>query len=384
MTYELTSEQQAIFDLARRFAIERLKPSAIAWDQQGHFPLNVIRETAALGFGGMFISEELGGAGLSRLDGSLVFEGLSYGCPVIAAFISVHNMCGWIIDRFGSADLRTVWCPRLSSMQTIASYCLTEPNSGSDAAALRTRAQRHGELYVLNGTKAFISGAPVSDLYVSMVRTDGDGPRGISALVVEKGSEGLSFGAPERKMGWRAQPTAMVQFDSCRVPAGNLIGKEGEGFRYAMAALDGGRINIAACSLGAAQSALDLAVDYVKERHAFGRPLADLQSVQFRLADLETELGAARVLLRQAAAKLDARSADATKFCAMAKRFVTDAGFRVANEALQLFGGYGYLADYGVEKIVRDLRVHQILEGTNEIMRVIIARSLLSGGTTRD
>jgi alkylation response protein AidB-like acyl-CoA dehydrogenase len=366
MDFDLTTEQKSIFDTARAFAIEKLAPKAVEWDQTKHFPTDVIRELADLGMCGMFVREEHGGAGLSRLDGTLVYEALSYGCPTIAAFVSIHNMCAWMIDSFGSDEQRARWLPELVNAQCFASYCLTEPGSGSDAAALATRAAEEDEDLVLTGSKSFISGGGVSDLYIVMARTGEAGPSGISAILVEKGAPGLSFGAQEKKMGWNAQPTAMVLLDQCRVPLGNLLGGFGRGFSYAMQALDGGRLNIAACSLGAAQAAFDKTID-------------QFQALQFRLADMETGLQTARCLLRQAAAKLDAKSPDATRFCAMAKCFVTDTGFAVANDALQLHGGYGYLADYGIEKIVRDLRVHQILEGTNEIMRHVIARDLLAG-----
>jgi alkylation response protein AidB-like acyl-CoA dehydrogenase len=328
--------------------------------------------------GAIIVREESGGSGLSRLDATLIFEGLASGCPSFAAFVSIHNMCAWMIDRFGSEAVRASRLPALISMEKIASYCLTEPGSGSDAAALKTRAERTNEGYALSGAKAFISGAGFSDLYIVMARTGGEGPKGVSALIVDDGTPGLGFGAREKKMGWGCQPTAAVLFDDCRIPAENLLGDEGEGFSYAMAGLDGGRLNIAACSLGAAQAAFDKALLYMGERKAFGQTLDQFQALRFRLADMETELQAARAFLRQTAARLDAGAADAAKHCAMAKRFVTDVAFKVANEALQLHGGYGYLADFGVEKIVRDLRVHQILEGTNEIMRVIVSRALLA------
>lgn len=377
MDFALKEEQGAIFDMARAFAEEHIAPGAAEWDETGTLPVDVIRRTAELGMAGIYVGEEHGGSALTRLDATLIFEALSYGCPAVAAFLSIHNMVAWMVDRFGSEEMRARWVPKLTSMETIASYCLTEPGSGSDAAALRTTAAKTESGYVLNGSKAFISGGGVSDLYLVMVRTGGEGPRGISTVLVENGTPGLSFGANEKKMGWKAQPTSIVQFDDCAIPAGNLVGEEGKGFSYAMMGLDGGRLNIAACSLGAAQCALDKAARYMHERRAFGRTLADFQALQFKLADMETELQAARTFLRQAAWKLDNKAPDATRFCAMAKRFVTDTGFRVANEALQIHGGYGYLADYGIEKIVRDLRVHQILEGSNEIMRVIIARQLL-------
>ena len=378
MNFALTEEQQAIFEMARDFGAEKIAPRAADWEAEGTIPREVLQEAAALGLAAIYVSEENGGSGLSRLDATLIFEALSMACPSVAAFISIHNMCAWMIDSFASDEMKARWLPKLATMETIASYCLTEPNSGSDAAALTTRAERTNEGYVMNGTKSFISGGGYSDLYVVMSRTGAEGAKGISAILVENGMDGLSFGAPERKMGWRSQPTTEVRMDACKVPAENLIGEEGAGFRYAMAGLDGGRLNIAASALGGAQSALDKALTYTGERKAFGKTIDQFQGLQFRLADMETELQAARVFLRQAAWKLDNKAPDATKFCAMAKRFVTDTAFEVANQALQLHGGYGYLADYGVEKIVRDLRVHQILEGTNEIMRLITARALLA------
>ncbi|MGN6548966.1 MAG: acyl-CoA dehydrogenase family protein [Pararhizobium sp.] len=378
MDFALSEEQQAIFDMAKAFGAEQIAPNAYAWEEAGTIPREVLAAAGALGLGALYVSEEKGGAGLSRLDGTLVFEALGQACPSVASFISIHNMCAWMIARFATATFQEKWLSRLVSMEAIASYCLTEPGSGSDASALRTRAERTNEGYRLSGTKSFISGGGYSDLYIVMCRTGEEGPRGISAMVVEDGSEGLAFGAPERKMGWRAQPTAEVQLDGCPVPAENLLGDEGAGFRYAMMGLGGGRLNIAAAALGGAQASLDKALSYMRERRAFGKSLDQFQALQFRLADMETELQAARSLLRQAAWKLDTGAPDATKFCAMAKRFVTDAASKVANDALQLHGGYGYLADYGIEKIVRDLRVHQILEGTNEIMRLITARALLA------
>ncbi len=378
MEFELTEEQSAIREMALAFANDKLAPTAIEWDETGYFPEDVVRSTGELGLAGIYVREDVGGSGLGRLDAALIFEALAHGCPSIGSFISIHNMVAWMIDRFGTEEQRQTWLPKLCAMELIASYCLTEPGSGSDAAALRTKAQKDGNGWKLNGTKAFISGAGHSDIYLAMVRTGDDGPKGVSAVLIENGTEGLSFGANERKMGWRAQPTAQVQFDDCRIPADHLLGEEGKGFRYAMAGLDGGRLNIAASALGAAQAALDKALAYAKERKAFGKSIADFQSLQFKLADMAIELEAARVLLYQSAWKLDRQSPDATKHCAMAKRFVTDAAFKVANEALQIHGGYGYLADYGIEKIVRDLRVHQILEGTNEIMRLIVARQILA------
>jgi alkylation response protein AidB-like acyl-CoA dehydrogenase len=378
LDFALTGEQQAILDMARGFAREQLAPHAVEWDETGHFPEDVVRSVGELGLAAIYVREDVGGSGLGRLESTLIFEALAEGCPSIAAFISIHNMCAWMIDTFGTDEQRHHWLPKMCRMELLSSYCLTEPGSGSDAAALRTRASKDNTGWTLNGTKSFISGAGRSDMYIVMARTGADGPRGISALIVENGVSGLSFGANERKMGWRAQPTAQVNLDGCHVPAANLLGEEGAGFRYAMAGLDGGRLNIAASALGGAQAALEQTLSYVRDRRAFGRPISDFQALQFRLADMETELQAARTFLRHAAWKLDNRAPDASKFCAMAKRFVTDVSFDVANQALQLHGGYGYLADYGIEKIVRDLRVHQILEGTNEIMRVIIARQLLA------
>lgn len=376
MDFALNEDQVAIQDAARAFAEGQLAPHSAEWDENKHFPVDVLRQAAELGFAGIYVNEDVGGSGLSRLDASIIFEALSYGDVPVAAYLTIHNMASWMIDRFGSDDLRRRYLPRLTSMELIASYCLTEPGSGSDAAAMRTTAKLEGDHYVLNGGKAFISGGGVSDVYVVMARTGGDGAKGVSAFVVEKGTPGLSFGANERKMGWNAQPTAQVNFDNCRVPVENRIGQEGEGFRFAMMGLDGGRLNIASCSLGGAQFALDTAKAYLETRNQFGRPLKDFQALQFKLADMATELEAARLMVRRAAHALDSKHPEATKLCAMAKRFATDAGFQVANDALQLHGGYGYLQDYPLERIVRDLRVHQILEGTNEIMRVIIAREM--------
>ena len=375
--FTLEDDQIAIRDMARAFAAERLAPKAVEWDQEKHFPVDVLREAAGLGMGGVYVRDDVGGSGLSRLDAALIFEALASGCPSIAAYISIHNMSSWMIDAYGSDEQRRQWLPKLCTMDLLASYCLTEPGAGSDAAALRTRAVRDGDTYVLNGQKQFISGAGAGDLYVAMVRTGGEGPSGISTLVVPGDTPGLSLGANERKMGWNAQPTRAVIFENARVPVANRLGDEGIGFKIAMAGLDGGRLNIAACSVGGAQAALDKALAYMGERHAFGRRLDEFQALQFRLADMATELEVARTFLWRAAAALDRKDADATTLCAMAKRFATDVGFEVANQALQLHGGYGYLSEYGIEKIVRDLRVHQILEGTNEIMRVIIARALI-------
>lgn len=376
--FALNAEQQAIVEMARGFAQQKLAPKAIEWDQEKHFPVDVLRQAAALGMGGVYVREDFGGSGLSRLDAALIFEALATGCPSIAAYISIHNMCTWMIDSFGDEAQRAKWIPRLCTMENLASYCLTEPGAGSDAAALRTRAVKDGDAYVLNGVKQFISGAGTSDIYVVMARTSDAGANGISAFVVEKGTPGLSFGANEKKMGWSAQPTRQVILDGARIPAGNLLASEGLGFKIAMAGLDGGRVNIAACSLGGAQAALDKSVSYMAERQAFGRRLSDFQALQFRLAQIAIDVEAARSFLWRAASALDAKDPEATKLCAMAKKFTTDACFSVANDALQLHGGYGYLAEYGIEKIVRDLRVHQILEGANEIMLLITARKLIA------
>jgi hypothetical protein len=376
----LTEDQTLIQDTARRFAADKLRPNAGRWDEEHIFPRATVKEAADLGFAGIYVPEQFGGSGLTRFDAALIFEQLAMGCITTAAFISIHNMASWMIATFGNDEQRERFLPALMSMDKMASYCLTEPNSGSDAAALRTSARKDGNgHYVLNGTKAFISGAGENDVYVCMVRTGEAGPKGISTIVVEKGTPGLSFGKNERKMGWNAQPTATVIFEECRVPAENLLWDEGMGFKIAMMGLDGGRLNIAATSLGGAQEALDRALNYAGERKAFGKSLLDFQATQFKLADMATELEAARVFLYHAASKLDAKAHDATKFCAMAKRFVTDTGFKVANDALQIHGGYGYLKDYEIERIVRDVRVNQILEGANEIMRVIIARELMKG-----
>jgi alkylation response protein AidB-like acyl-CoA dehydrogenase len=377
MNFDLTEDQRAFQDTARAFAESHLRPKAAAWDESGHFAVEEMRQAAELGFAAIYIKGDVGGSELSRLDAAIIFEELSWGCTATAAYLTIHNMASWMIDRFGSDELRHRFLPKMTTMEHVASYCLTEPNSGSDAAALRTRAVRDGDHYVLNGSKAFISGAGHSDIYVCMVRTGEDGPKGVSCLVIEKGTPGLSFGKPERKMGWNAQPTAAVVFEDCRVPVANLVGKEGEGFRFAMMGLDGGRLNIGACSLGTARSALETARNYLSERKAFGRPLSDFQGLQFKLADMATDLEASRLMIRHAAARLDARDPKATMYCAMAKRHATDMGFAVANEALQIHGGYGYLKDFPLERHVRDLRVHQILEGTNEIMRMIVARELL-------
>ena len=378
MDFALSEEQTAIFDMAYAFGQEHIAPHAQTWEKAGTIPKTLWPEVGALGFGGLYVTEDGGGAGLSRLDATLVFEALSMACPSVASFLSIHNMCAKMLDSFGSDELKSRVMPDIIAMNTVLSYCLTEPGSGSDAAALKTRAERTNEGYTLNGTKAFISGGGYSDAYVAMVRTADEGARGVSTVYVEAGTEGLSFGGLEDKMGWRSQPTAQVQFDNCNISATNLVGTEGDGFKYAMIGLDGGRLNIAACSLGAAQIALTKTLAYMGERKAFGKPIDQFQGLQFRLADMEIELQAARTFLRHAAWKLDTGAPDATKFCAMAKKFVTETGSKVVDQCLQLHGGYGYLADYGIEKLVRDLRVHQILEGTNEIMRVIVARDLLA------
>jgi alkylation response protein AidB-like acyl-CoA dehydrogenase len=375
--FALDADQIAMREMARGFADEHLAPNAIAWDEAKHFPVAEMRKAAALGMGGVFVAEDVGGSALSRLTGTLIFEALATGCPTVAAYMSIHNMTAALIDTFGSAEQRRRYLPRLCSMELLASYCLTEPGSGSDAAALATRAVRNGDHYTINGQKQFISGAGASDLYLVMARTGGDGPAGISAFIVPGDAPGISFGANERKMGWNAQPTRAVMLEDVRVPAADRLSDEGSGFKIAMTGLDGGRLNIAACSLGGAQSALEKTLAYMKERKAFGKRLDEFQALQFRLADMATALEASRAFLWHAAAAVDRGEANATQLSAMAKRFVTDACFDVANQALQLHGGCGYLAEYGIEKIVRDLRVHQILEGTNEIMRLIVARSLV-------
>lgn len=377
MDFALTEEQSAIFDMARAFGAEHIAPHARSWEAEGTIPKDLWPKLAELGFGGLYVSEDQGGSGLSRLDATLVFEALSQSCASVAAFLSIHNMCAYMIDAHGSAALKSRILPNALTMDTILSYCLTEPGSGSDAAALKTKAERTNEGYELTGTKAFISGGGYSDAYIVMARTGEDGPKGISAILIEDGAAGLSYGCLEDKMGWRSQPTRQVQMDACKAASENLLGEEGHGFKYAMAGLDGGRLNIAACSLGAAQAALDQTLAYMKERQAFGKPIDQFQGLQFRLADMEIALQSARTFLRQAAWNLDTGAPEATKFCAMAKKQVTEVGSQIADGCLQLHGGYGYLADYGIEKIVRDLRVHQILEGTNEIMRLITARHLI-------
>ena len=375
--FALTPDHLAIRDMAKAFADERIAPHALKWDETEHFPVDVLREAAALGMATIYVREENGGSGMTRLDATLIFEALSTGCPSVASFLSIHNMVSWVVDRFGSAELQARYLPRLASMELIASYCLTEPGAGSDAAALTTRARRDGDIYVLDGVKQFISGAGASDVYLVMARTGEGGAGGISAFMVEKGTPGLGFGANEKKMGWRTQPTRQVIMEGARVPAANLVGAEGDGFKIAMAGLDGGRLNIGACSIGGGQAALDKAIAYMRERKAFGRRIADFQALPFGSPTSRPRWKPRARCLWRAASALDEKSLEATRLCAMAKRVATDAGFNAANDALQLFGGYGYLADYGVEKLVRDLRVHRILEGTNEIMRVIVARGLI-------
>ena len=379
MQFALTDDQRQIQEMAQRFTADRLTPNAGHWDEHHIFPRDVIRETADLGFSAIYVSPESGGIGMGRLEAALIFEAMAYGCPSTSAFISIHNMASWMIDAFGSDELKARYLPGMIAMDQLASYCLTEPGSGSDAAALRTRADLDGDHYVVSGSKAFISGGGVNEVYVTMVRTGGAGPAGISALVIEKDMPGVSFGAPEKKLGWHSQPTAQVNFDGVRVPVANRVGAEGEGFKIAMTGLDGGRLNIGACSLGGAQRCLDESLTYTRGRAQFGRAISDFQATQFRLADMETELQAARMLLYTAAEKVTHGASDKTKFAAMAKRLATDTGSRVVDEALQLHGGYGYLQDYPIERFLRDLRVHRILEGTNEIMRVIIAREMMRG-----
>jgi len=376
MDFNLTEEQRAFQETARAFARDAMMPHARAWDEGEVFPVDCMREAASLGFGGLYVREDVGGSELTRLDAAIIFEELAQGCTSTAAYISIHNMASWMIDAFGSEDLRRKYLPKLCTMEHFASYCLTEPGAGSDAANLSTRARRDGEHYVLDGAKAFISGAGASDIYVVMARTGEAGPRGISCIVVEKGTPGLSFGAPEKKLGWKSQPTAMVNFENCRVPVENRVGAEGQGFKIAMAGLDGGRLNIGACSIGGAQFCLDRTIDYMRERKQFGSRLADFQALQFRVADFATELEAARLLLHRAAAAVGEQEPGATRLAAQAKRLATDTGFNVVNGCLQLHGGYGYLRDHPIERVLRDVRVHQILEGTNEIMRLIVSRQM--------
>ena len=373
----LSEEQIAFYDVAKDFALKKMAPNAEKWDEEKIFPIETLQELAALGFGGIYVNPDLGGSGLSRLDASLIFEALSQGCTSTSAFLSIHNMANWMIDSFASNELKEKFVPDLCSMNKIASYCLTEAGAGSDAGSLKTKAIRDGDFYVINGTKSFISGGGYSDVYVTMVRTGDDSASGISTFLIEKDTPGLSFGAQEKKMGWNSQPTAQVIFEDCKVPAENIIGNEGDGFKIAMKGLDGGRLNIAACSLGTAQSAFEKAVEYAGDREQFGKKIQDFQSIQFKLADMATELEASRLMLRDAANKVDDNAPDKTKAAAMAKRFVTDMSFKIVNEALQIHGGYGYLKDYPLERNLRDVRVHQILEGTNEIMNVIISREIL-------
>lgn len=375
--FALTEDQLAIQEMARRFTADMITPHAAKWDEEHIFPRETIKAAAELGFAAIYVSEESGGIGLGRLEAALIMEAMAYGCPATSAFVSIHNMASWMIDTFGSQDVKHRFLPDLVTMDKMASYCLTEPGSGSDAAALKTTARLEGDHYVVNGTKQFISGGGVNDIYVTMVRTGVDGPKGITCLVVEKDMPGLSFGAPERKLGWNASPTAQVIFDNVKVPVANRVGAEGDGFRFAMAGLDGGRLNIGACSLGGAQRCLDEAVAYTKDRQQFGQPIADFQNTQFTLADMATDLEAARALLYLAACKVTAGAPDKSRFSAMAKRLATDSGSKIVNDALQLFGGYGYLRDYPIERFWRDLRVHSILEGTNQVMRMIVGRDLL-------
>ena len=374
--FDLTDEQRQIQEMAQQFTADAITPHAAEWDEKHIFPRDTIRAAAELGFGSIYVSEDSGGIGLGRLEAALIMEAMAYGCPSTSAFVSIHNMASWMIDRFGSQAIKDKYLPSLVTMEKMASYCLTEPGSGSDAAALKTKAVKDGDHYVVTGSKAFISGGGENEVYVCMVRTGQEGPKGISCLVIEKDMPGVSFGAQEKKLGWHSQPTAQVNFDGVRVPAENLVGGEGEGFRIAMMGLDGGRLNIGACSLGGAQRCLDEAVKYTKERKQFGQPIADFQNTQFTLADMETELQAARMLLYAAAVKVTENAPDKTKFAAMAKRLATDSGSAIVDRALQLHGGYGYLQDYPIERFWRDLRVHSILEGTNQVMRMIVGREL--------
>jgi alkylation response protein AidB-like acyl-CoA dehydrogenase len=378
MHFELSEDQLAFQDAARSFAESEFLPHASHWDEEHIFPEDALREAAAQGFAGIYVRDDVGGSALTRLDAAIIFEELAAADPSTAAYISIHNMASWMIDGFAKDELRQRYLPKLTTMESFGSYCLTEPGAGSDAGSLRTRAERDGSDYILNGEKAFISGGGASDVYVCMVRTGGQGPEGISCIVVEKGTPGLTFGKPEKKLGWNSQPTAAVIFENCRVPVANLVGQEGEGFKIAMKALDGGRINIAACSLGGARACIDAAKTHLNVRKQFGKPLATFQALQFRIADMATEYEAARLMVHRAASALDSRNPNATMYCAMAKRFATDAGFKICNEALQLHGGYGYIKEYPIERYLRDLRVHQILEGTNEIMRVVISRRVLA------
>ncbi|MEN3973560.1 isobutyryl-CoA dehydrogenase [Emcibacter sp. SYSU 3D8] len=380
MDFELNEDQRLFQDTARAFAKDVLEPNAAHWDEESHFPVAELRQAAELGFAGIYVRDDVGGVGLGRLESTIIFEELSAACPSTAAFISIHNMASWMIDNWGTEEQRQKWLPRLTTMELIASYALTEPGAGSDASSLRTKAVRDGDYYVLNGSKAFISGGGRSDIYVCMVRTGEDGPKGISCIVVENGTPGLSFGAQEKKLGWKSQPTSTVNFDNCRVPVANRIGAEGEGFKIAMMGLDGGRLNIGACSLGGARACLEKAIAYTKERKQFGQAIADFQATQFKLADMATDLEAARLMIRSAAVAVNEKLPGATTKAAMAKRFATDVCFDIVNDALQLHGGYGYIKEYPIERFLRDLRVHQILEGTNEIMRVIISRQIIKDG----
>ncbi len=377
MDFELNEDQRLFQDTARAFAKDVFEPNAARWDEESIFPVDELRQAAALGFAAIYVRDDFGGCGLGRLESTIVMEELAAACPSTAAFISIHNMASWMIDTWGDDDQRQKWLPGLATMELISSYALTEPSAGSDAASLRTKAVRDGDDYVLNGSKAFISGGGLSDIYVVMVRTGEDGPRGISCLVVEKDTPGLSFGALEKKMGWKSQPTASVIFEDCRIPVANRLGEEGEGFKIAMQGLDGGRLNIAACSIGGARACLERSIEYTKERKQFGKAIADFQATQFKLADMATDLEAARLMVRAAAVAVTDKAPDATMKAAMAKRLATDSGFAIVNDALQLHGGYGYMKEYQIERFLRDLRVHQILEGTNEIMRVIISRHML-------
>mgnify|MGYP000280077338 CR=1 FL=1 len=377
--FELTEDQLAIQDMAAKFTADAITPHAGEWDEKHIFPRDTIKQAAELGFGGIYVSEESGGIGLGRLEAAIIMEAMAYGCPSTSAFISIHNMASWMIDTFGAQAVKGKYLPDLVPMEKISSYCLTEAGAGSDAASLKTKAVLDGDHYVVNGSKQFISGGGANEVMVTMTRTSDDGAKGVTCLVIDRDMEGVSFGANEKKLGWHSQPTAQVNFDNVRVPVENRVGDEGEGFRIAMAGLDGGRLNIGACSLGGAQRCLDEAIAYTNDRKQFGKPVGAFQGVQFNLADMATELEAARLMIRQAAAKLDAKDPEATLYCAMAKRFATDVGFNVCNQALQLHGGYGYLRDFPIERFVRDTRVHQILEGTNEIMRVVISRKLQDG-----